>query len=176
MTSLPSLVDVGALLLLLLFVYGVAGMDLFSGIKDGDHINKHANFRSFYHAVITLVRASTGESWNGLMHDCMQEETSDEDSCSGVEECGAIGYAVPYWLSFVITAASVFLNIFIAVILNNFGEVVESEKQDIFITDDDLANYEKTWARFNPYGEEFLETKKIPDFLNELRPPLGFKD
>ena len=29
-TSLPSLVDVGTLLLLLFFVYGVAGMDLFS--------------------------------------------------------------------------------------------------------------------------------------------------
>jgi hypothetical protein len=38
-TSLPSLVDVGSLLLLLLFVYGVAGMDLFSGIKHGEHIN-----------------------------------------------------------------------------------------------------------------------------------------
>lgn len=32
LTSLPSLVDVGTLLLLLFFVYGVAGMDLFSGI------------------------------------------------------------------------------------------------------------------------------------------------
>ena len=68
-TSLPSLVDVGALLLLLLFVYGVAGMDLFAGIKEGDHITKHANFKSFYVGVITLIRASTGESWNGLMHD-----------------------------------------------------------------------------------------------------------
>ena len=70
-TSLPSLVDVGTLLLLLVFVYGVAGMDLFSEIKKGEHINKHANFDSFYNAVLTLIRASTGESWNGLMHDCM---------------------------------------------------------------------------------------------------------
>jgi len=70
-TSLPALVDVGALLVLLFFVYGVAGMALFSQIKEGEHINKHANFKSFYNSVITLVRASTGESWNGIMHDCM---------------------------------------------------------------------------------------------------------
>jgi len=71
LTSLPSLIDVGALLLLLMFVYGVAGMMLFPKITYGDHINKHANFGTFYHGMITLVRASTGESWNGLMHDCM---------------------------------------------------------------------------------------------------------
>ena len=120
-TSLPSLLDVGALLLLLFFVYGVAGMDLFSGIKYGDHINKHANFGSFYHGLITLVRASTGESWNGLMHDCMQRE--EDYGCEGVEECGAWYYAVPYWVSFFLIAAAVFLNIFIAVILDNFMKV-----------------------------------------------------
>lgn len=71
LTSLPSLVNVGALLLLLFFVYGVAGMDLFGRIKDRDFITKHTNFRHFYDAIMTLFRASTGESWNGIMHDCM---------------------------------------------------------------------------------------------------------
>lgn len=127
-TSLPSLVDVGALLMLIFFVYGVAGMDLFSGLQYGDHINKHANFRSFYHGVITLVRAATGESWNGLMHDCMQKETDDPDSCSGADECGSFVYAVPYWISYVLIAALVMMNIFIAVIMNNFSEIAESEK------------------------------------------------
>lgn len=127
-TSLPSLIDVGALLLLVFFVYGVAGMDLFSQIKFNEHINKHANFKTFYHGVITLVRAATGESWNGLMHDCMQTETDDDDSCKGADECGIWYYSVPYWISYVLIAALVFMNIFIAVIMNNFAEIAESEK------------------------------------------------
>ena len=43
-SSLPSLVNVGTLLLLLLFIYSVAGMAMFSGVKKQNYINEHANF------------------------------------------------------------------------------------------------------------------------------------
>mmetsp|Transcript_7317 Transcript_7317/g.933 ORF Transcript_7317/g.933 Transcript_7317/m.933 type:complete len:87 (+) Transcript_7317:141-401(+) len=69
--SIPSLINVGALLLLLYFVFGVAGMALFGKLNHGEFINEHANFENFYFAITTLFRASSGESWNGLMHDCM---------------------------------------------------------------------------------------------------------
>lgn len=126
MTSLPSLVNVGALLLLLFFVYGVAGMDLFGHIKENEFITKHTHFRHFYDAVMTLFRASTGESWNGIMHDTMQDE--DDGNCKGIDECGAIYYAIPYWVSFMVIASFVFLNIFIAVILENFSDINKNEE------------------------------------------------
>ena len=69
--------------ILLIFVYSIAGMELF-GYKKGvdkdpkqlfvngkkNFINYHANFTSFYVAFITLFRCTTGENWNGIMHDC----------------------------------------------------------------------------------------------------------
>lgn len=114
-TSLPSLANVGTLLLLLYFIYAVAGMSLFGKIRHGDFINKHANFETFYNSMITLFRASTGESWNGLMRDCFGTDCSGDNG-----ECGNPMYAVIFWVSFTTITAFVFLNIFVAVIIDIF--------------------------------------------------------
>lgn len=51
------------------FVYAVAGMHLFSGIRQSNqyYLFKDANFEDFGKAFITLIRCSTGENWNGIM-------------------------------------------------------------------------------------------------------------
>jgi len=54
-------------LMLILFTFTVAGMNLFGNLKYGDFITKNSNFESFYIALSTLWRACTGESWNGIM-------------------------------------------------------------------------------------------------------------
>jgi len=68
--SLGNIMTTSLLLLLILFTFTVAGMSLFGEIEFGDHINEDANFTSFYLSMITLWRACTGESWNGIMHEC----------------------------------------------------------------------------------------------------------
>ena len=37
----------------------------------GEYINQDANFCTFPVAALTLFRCSTGEGWNGIMHDAM---------------------------------------------------------------------------------------------------------
>ena len=71
MLSLPSLANVGALLLMLFFMYAVIGQQLFGRVEHGDFVNEHANFEDFRHSLLMLFRMSTGESWNGVMHDCV---------------------------------------------------------------------------------------------------------
>lgn len=68
--SLGNIMNVGLLMFLIFFTFAVAGMGLFGTVKHKDFINENANFETFYMAIITLFRASTGESWNGIMHDC----------------------------------------------------------------------------------------------------------
>jgi len=69
--SLPALVNVGSVLFLFFFIFAVMGMNLFGLIKEGEFVTRHANFRNFPNSLILLFRMATGESWNGLMHDCM---------------------------------------------------------------------------------------------------------
>merc|ERR1719482_2455130 len=112
--SLPSLVNVGAMLILLFYVYAVAGMALFGDIDYDSpklsYIDVNVNFYSFYVAMVLLFRMSTGESWNGVMHDCF----SGAPCFPGTDGCGNTGFAVFFFVSFMLIGSFVFLNLFIA--------------------------------------------------------------
>lgn len=71
--SLGNIINTAALLMLILFTFSVAGMSLFGLIVFNDTITPNTNFRTFYQSMMTLWRASTGESWNDIMHSCMED-------------------------------------------------------------------------------------------------------
>merc|ERR1711871_793990 len=74
--SLPQLANVAMLLVLFLFIFAVMGVQMFAKIAFEDAYNEHANFQSFGTAVLTLMRATTGENWNGMMYG--MSELTDE--------------------------------------------------------------------------------------------------
>ena len=58
--SLPTLMNVGALLLLVFFVYAILGVNLFGKVnRHQEHLNRHANFKNFGWAMLTLFRCET---------------------------------------------------------------------------------------------------------------------
>jgi ribonucleotide reductase alpha subunit len=71
--SLGNIINTALLLFLILFTFAVAGMSLFSMVPEGDYINENTNFKSFYLSFMSLWQASTGDSWNGIMHDCYND-------------------------------------------------------------------------------------------------------
>lgn len=73
--SINNIINTALLLFLILFTFSVAGMSLFGQISltKYDFINKNVNFINFYLSFMTLWRAATGESWNGIMHDCFTD-------------------------------------------------------------------------------------------------------
>lgn len=83
--SLSNIVASAALLTLILFTFTVAGMSLFDKVPPGEFVNSNAHFKSFYIAIMTLARSATGESWNGIMHECYNE-------------CGIV--AIVFWILF----------------------------------------------------------------------------
>ena len=72
-TTLPSMANIGALLLLIVFVYAVLGMNLFGYLRPQTNINYNANFNTFGISFMTLLRCSTGEGWNDLMSDSARQ-------------------------------------------------------------------------------------------------------
>ena len=72
--SLPNIGNTAALLMLIIFTFSVAGMSLLGNVEGDEFIDDNVNFRSFYIGFMTLFRAATGESWNGIMHDCYASE------------------------------------------------------------------------------------------------------
>merc|ERR1719316_1222348 len=64
--SLPKLANVGSILFLLIFLFAVLGVDIFAKVRLLGAHNEQANFKSFWRAIITLLRCMTGEAWNDL--------------------------------------------------------------------------------------------------------------
>lgn len=71
--TIPALANIGGLLLLLLYLYSIIGVSLFAPVKLQTYYNRHANFKTFSTSFLTLFRASTGESWNDIMHDITRD-------------------------------------------------------------------------------------------------------
>lgn len=69
------------------------------------------------------------------------------------------------------------MNVFIAVIYENFNDVKASENENevLSLKRRDLKNFVKTWSIFCPNGEHFMKTSNFPAFLLELPAPLGYQ-
>ncbi|GMH51784.1 hypothetical protein TrLO_g993 [Triparma laevis f. longispina] len=162
-TSLPSLANVGSILMLCLYVFAVMGMNLFADVTpanydDLEFITDRNNFSTFAYSMLTLFRTATGESWNGLMHDL---------------EAKGHAVALPYFMSFVVIGTFIMLNLFIAVILENFAEA--QNEDDFHLNNDHIEQFGKLWRELDTEKDYFMEGYKLVDLLYRLDPPLGLK-
>jgi len=57
--------NVGALVLLLFFIYSYIGVLTFGEVIRGQSLNEHANFETFGLAMLTLFRVATNDEWAG---------------------------------------------------------------------------------------------------------------
>ena len=63
---MQAIFNVTSLTVMLYFVYAVLGVQLYSTLQFGDHVDGHANFANFPNAISLVFRMSTGENWQGV--------------------------------------------------------------------------------------------------------------
>ena len=71
----------------------------------------------------------------------------------------------------------IFLNVFIAVIYEEFMNVEQSDDTaDVLaLKRRDITSFLETWAKYLPNGSYYMSTEQFPAFLMDLPPPLGFQ-
>lgn len=69
--SLPAMANVAGVVGIIYFIYAILGMNLFGNIAENGAINRHVNFYDFPTSMLVLVRMTTGENWNEIMHSTM---------------------------------------------------------------------------------------------------------
>ncbi|EGR32725.1 hypothetical protein IMG5_072530 [Ichthyophthirius multifiliis] len=159
--AFPSLMNVGALLLLVFFIYSVLGVFLFKDVKQGNIINSYNNFFNFGNAMITLFRCSTGENWQVFMFDCGKTEGS---------------FSKIYFISFILICTFIMLNLFILIIIQYFEDYHMKEDNPLQFFNDKVEIFRVTWSKFTAFSlGEKIEVKNIVNFLQELPHPLGKK-
>jgi len=65
----------GLLFFLLFFIFAALGVELFGKLECSEErpclgLDKHAHFKDFGMAFLTLFRIATGDNWNGIMKVC----------------------------------------------------------------------------------------------------------
>jgi len=189
MLTLPSLGNIGSLMFLLIFIYAVMGVQLFAGVQYGDFIDRHANFQSFGTALLVLVRASTGESWNGIMYEAANQEdcvnldalpyddkknmcgfSNDLATCEPITGCGS-PLAFLFFFSFTVFVSFVFLNLLIAVVIEGFSETDDSGMR---LSDENFDHFRDGWVVHDPRGTGVVPSGSTYKLLQELPEPLGF--
>ncbi|EAR95184.2 cation channel family protein (macronuclear) [Tetrahymena thermophila SB210] len=171
MFSLPSLINVGALLLLVFFIYSILGVFMFKDVTEGVVIDKYNNFENFGNAMITLFRCSTGENWYQFMFDC-----GKTSGCVQGKDCGS-PFSTLFFISFVLICSFIMLNLFILIIIQYFEDYHMKEDNPLQAFNDKLNIFRITWSKYTKktLGEK-INSKDIVDFLYELPLPLGYHD
>lgn len=141
-----------AVLVILMMCYSLAGVILFGSVKYGEAINRYANFQTSFNAMMILFRITTGEDWNKVMHDCMVDEPyctpADPGECTAGDcwrtDCGNTAAALTYFITFYVLVTFVLLNVFVAVIIENFSLFYASD-EDSILSNTDLRDFQMAW-------------------------------
>lgn len=88
----------------------------------------------------------------------------------GEPECPSRFLVVLYIVSYLLLTNQIMINLFIAIILENYVEATNEE--EIGIVEDDLALFYIRWSRYDPFATQFIDFKDLPEFLDSLNPPL----
>lgn len=151
-------------------VYAIMFRELFGMTRLGPSTTGLANFETFGNTMLMLIRMTTGENWDFVMHDMMVQSplcTPNRKSYLN-SDCGSEPWAYFMFLSFYIICTYILLNMFIAVIISNFSFAYQQDSLTTLITREDLRNFKMTWAKFDPRGTGYIDPKYLSKFLRTI--------
>eukprot|EP00794_Sanderia_malayensis_P016249 gene16249-17890_t len=175
--SFKALPYVGMLIFLLFFIYAIIGMQMFSTItldsedEPYSNINRQNNFRSFFQAIQVLFRSATGENWHNIMLACAATAKCDPTIKGKTADmiCGS-DVAYPYFLSFIFFCSFLMLNLFVAVIMDNFGYLTQDES---ILGPHHLDEFVRVWAEYDPRATGRIKHTEVCQLLRQMSPPIG---
>lgn len=109
--AVPSIIDIVILLFIIFYIYAIIGSFLFTDMPSG-------LWEDFLISMLTLFRILTFEDWTDVMYETME----------------VYPWSWVYYVSFIIIAAFVFFNLFVAVIIGEMQKLqnadAEAERQN----------------------------------------------
>ncbi|TSK72080.1 Voltage-dependent N-type calcium channel subunit alpha-1B [Bagarius yarrelli] len=169
--SFKALPYVCLLIAMLFFIYAIIGMQVFGNIELNDEsaINQHNNFQTFFQALMLLFRSATGEAWHEIMLSCLGGKKCDKLSGSNDNGCGS-DFAYFYFVSFIFLCSFLMLNLFVAVIMDNFEYLTRDAS---ILGPHHLDEFIRVWADYDPAACGRISYLDMYEMLRHMSPPLG---
>ncbi|XP_037684693.1 sodium channel protein type 11 subunit alpha [Choloepus didactylus] len=167
MMSLPSLFNIGLLLFLVMFIYAIFGMNCFSKVAPEAGIDDIFNFQNFVNSMLCLFQITTSAGWDALLSPMLQPKDSGNPN---FESHYLRVIAITYFVSYIIISFLIVVNMYIAVILENFNTATEESEDPL--GEDDFEIFYEVWEKFDPEATQFIEYSALSDFADALPEPL----
>ncbi|MDZ7820000.1 MAG: ion transporter [Aliarcobacter sp.] len=105
--AIPAIIDIVILMFIIFYIYAIVGNFFFEEMKSG-------LWKDFLVSMLTLFRILTFEDWTDVMYEAME----------------VYPWAWVYFVSFIIIAAFVFFNLFVAVIIGEMQKLQEADMKE----------------------------------------------
>jgi len=182
--SLGSLASVAGLLMLMMTIFAVLGVNLFYNVSPDQDIygnvggaNSPDNYRSWENAILLLLRQTTGEAWNSIMHYCMQDDMYKAcDKAYGPylgDGCGGPITGVMFHVIWQLLGTYVLMQLFTAIIIENFSEVADGG--DNIISVERMNEFVDVWSELDSNCLGCIPHEQLYELIAQVRPPIGLK-
>ncbi|XP_077160196.1 sodium channel protein type 5 subunit alpha-like isoform X4 [Paroedura picta] len=175
MMSLPALFNIGLMLFLVMFIYAIFGMANFAYVKKEHGIDDMFNFQTFANSMLCLFQITTSAGWDGLLNPILNTgppycnpHGNQTNNTRG--DCGSPAVGILFFVTYIIISFLIVVNMYIAIILENFSVATEESTEPL--SEDDFDMFYEIWERFDPEATQFIEYDALSNFADALSEPL----
>ena len=178
---LPQILNIFTLLIVLISIFIILGISLFSTVKYNNIINDNVNFKNWFSSFNTLSRILTGDQWNEVMiayaiksKNCTNEHQNYYSlKLNGPQGCGKWS-TYPFFIFFMVLNSTIVVNMFIAVIVGSFmDENTDSNENEI--STKDAIDFYQLWSQYDCNVKYNITLGKFVLFMSQLQYPMGLK-
>ncbi|XP_078288605.1 sodium channel protein type 10 subunit alpha isoform X2 [Panthera onca] len=175
MMSLPALFNIGLLLFLVMFIYSIFGMASFPHVRWEAGIDDMFNFQTFANSMLCLFQITTSAGWDGLLSPILNTgppycDPNLPNSNGSRGNCGSPAVGILFFTTYIIISFLIVVNMYIAVILENFNVATQESSEPL--SEDDFDMFYETWEKFDPEATQFITFSALSDFADTLSGPL----
>ncbi|XP_034517659.1 sodium channel protein type 10 subunit alpha isoform X1 [Ailuropoda melanoleuca] len=175
MMSLPALFNIGLLLFLVMFIYSIFGMASFPHVSWEAGIDDMFNFQTFANSMLCLFQITTSAGWDGLLSPILNTgppycDPNLPNSNGSRGNCGSPAVGILFFTTYIIISFLIVVNMYIAVILENFNVATQESSEPL--SEDDFDMFYETWEKFDPEATQFITFSALSDFADALSGPL----
>ncbi|KAG2471244.1 CAC1C protein, partial [Polypterus senegalus] len=179
--SFQALPYVALLIVMLFFIYAVIGMQFYTKLwahipTDVERTSKGVKVhkcKSSKDMMASFEKCATGEAWQDIMLACIPPQPCEKGSDTenpAENNCGS-QFAIFYFVSFYMLCAFLIINLFVAVIMDNFDYLTRDWS---ILGPHHLDEFKRIWAEYDPEAKGRIKHLDVVTLLRRIQPPLGF--
>eukprot|EP00127_Corallochytrium_limacisporum_P003849 Clim_evm63s153 gene=Clim_evmTU63s153 len=167
-----NLASILVLMMVIISFYSYVAVIFFGSTKFGLDLNRQANFEAGPITLLTLYRILSGEDWNSVMRDTFLHGNECTDNGPTDTDCGNQTLALIFFISYYLIMTYVFLNMFVAVVIESFSHFLSID-DEASLQLSDLYAFRDNWSKFDTERRGYIPVTSVRKFLTTLPKGLG---